>query len=132
MPPSTAKPRNRTGKAQACSCGVEVELRELLEIEGAGGRVNGEDADEDERAAKEGIERQLHRAVFLVGRSPDRDQEIFRHDDQLVENEEKEEIGAEEDAVGTGHDQEQPEEEFVRPGLRPSRKKERRRPRSAR
>ena len=44
----------------------------------------------DQRAAKEGIERELHRAVFFVGRSEDRDEKIFRDDDQFVENEEKE------------------------------------------
>ena len=68
-------------------------------------------------AAEEGVERQLHRAVFLVGRTPDRDEEIFRDDNELVENEEQEKIGAEKNAVGPADDEEEPEEEFVRPVL---------------
>ena len=94
--------------------------------------VGDENADENERAAEEGIERQLHRAVFPVGRSPDRDQEIFRHDHEFVENEEEEQIGAQENAVRTADDEQEPEKEFVRPLSRRSRKKEPRRPRSAR
>ena len=92
-------------------------MRELLEIERTGRDVGREDADENERAAEEGIERELHRAVFLVRRSPDRDEEIFRDDDELVENEEQKQIGAEKDAVGSGDDEQQPEEELVRPLL---------------
>ena len=70
MPARTANPRNKTGKAQAWNCGCELKLREPLQIERrgdiAGGDVNGDDPDENERAAEEGIKRQLHRAVFLV------------------------------------------------------------------
>ena len=81
-------------------------MRQLLEIEGPGRCVSGKDPDENKRAAEERIKRQLHRAVFLVGRPPDRDEEIFRDDHQLVKNKEEKEISAEEDAVGTGDDQE--------------------------
>ena len=114
------EPEKQNGKGPGLELRRELKLRELLQIECAGlaGRdVNGDDADEDQRAAEEGIERQLHRAVFLVRGTPDRDEEIFRHDDQLVEDEEQKEIGAEKDAVGSAHDEEEPEEELVRPLL---------------
>ena len=117
MPASTANPRNKTGKAQVCICGVNGKCASCWRSRRPGSDVNGKDPDENERAAEKGIKRQLHRAVFLVGRSPDRDEEIFRHDHQLVENEEEKEIGAEEDAVGTADDEKQPEEKFVRPLL---------------
>src|SRR5204863_1088267 len=68
----------------------------------------------NERSAKKRIERQLHRAVFLVGRTKDRDQEIFRDDDQLVEKKEEEEIGAEEYAIGAADYEQDPKEKFVR------------------
>ena len=64
-------------------------------------------------AAEERIQGQLHRAVFLVLGSEDGDEEIFRHDHQLVENEKQKQIGAEENAVATAHYQQKPEEEFV-------------------
>src|SRR5205814_404855 len=105
----------------------ELKLRELLEIEGvgAGCDINCDNADQCERAAEERIERQLHRAVFLVRRTPDRDEEILRDNDELVENEEKKKIGAQEHAVGTADDQKQPEEKLVRPFLDVPRKENR-------
>src|SRR4051812_39853178 len=106
---------------------VEFKLRELLEIERVTSScyVNGDDADEGERSAEERIERQLHRAVFLVGRTPDRDQEIFRDDDQLVEDKEEKEIGAQKPPVETADHEKQPEEELVRPLLDVPGKKDR-------
>src|SRR5213595_3501406 len=97
----------------------ELKLGELLEIEGvgAGGDINRDNADQRERAAEERIERQLHRAVFLVRRTPDRDEEILRHNDQLVEDKEEKQIGAQKNAVGTTHNEKEPEEELVRPVL---------------
>src|SRR5262249_32024379 len=98
---------------------TELKLGQLLEIQcgrcvsGPSIDVNGEDPDENECAAEEGVKRQLHRAVLLVGRSPDRDEEIFRDDHQFIENEKKEKIGAEKDAIRTAYDKKEPEEEFV-------------------
>ena len=95
----------------------EFVLRELVQIERSGGDIGGDDGEEDKRAAQERIERQLHRAVFLVGRSPDRDEEILRHDHQLVEDEEQKQIGAEENAIRPADHEQQPEKELVRPVL---------------
>src|SRR6185369_10326185 len=56
---------------------IETKSTQLIEIERACGHIRREDAEEYQRTAKEGVQRQLHRAVFLVGRTPDRDQEVF-------------------------------------------------------
>ena len=45
----------------------KMKLRELIEIERTAGDINRDDPKKNERAAKKGIERQFHRAVFLVG-----------------------------------------------------------------
>ena len=92
-----------------------MELRELLEIEGSGSHVGGDDSDEYQRASEEGIERQFHRAVLFVCRSPDRDEEILGGDHEFVKDKKEEEIGAEKDTIRAADHQEQPEEEFVRP-----------------
>src|SRR5205823_5994931 len=93
----------------------ELELRELLQVERTGGDISGDDGQENKCAAQERIEGQLHGAVFLVGRSPDRDEEIFRHDDKLVEDEKQKQIGAQEHAIRAADHEEQPEKELVRP-----------------
>src|SRR5439155_17483995 len=92
---------------------IEVELRQLIQIQGAGCHVDDEDSGENEHSTEERIECKLHRAVLLVSRTEDGDQKIFRHDDQFVECEEQEQIGAEENAVATTHNKQQPEEKFA-------------------
>src|SRR4029450_11670699 len=94
---------------------IELKLRELIQIERTSAAVDRDDSEKNEGAAKKRIERQFHRAVFLVRRTEDRDQEIFRDDDELVEKKEEKQIGAEEDAVGTAHHQQEPEEKLFRP-----------------
>jgi len=91
-------------------------LREIAEAEAltAGRGVGPEQTGEDERAARERIEHELHRAVFAVGGAPVRDEEIFRHDRDLIEDEERERIGAEEHAVDAA-DQREVERERIRP-----------------
>src|SRR5882724_1357491 len=113
------EPEEQNGEDPVLELQRELKLCELFEIErvGAGCDINCDNADQRERAAEERIERQLHRAVFLVRRTPDRDEEILRDNDELVENEEKKKIGAQEHAVGTADDQKQPEKELVRPFL---------------
>jgi len=91
-----------------------LKLRELSQVERSTTDVSGYDPKKNERSAKKRIERQFHRAVFLVGRTKDRDQEIFWDDDQLVEKEEEEKIGAEEYAIGAADYEQEPKEKFVR------------------
>ena len=50
-------------------------------------RVSPEHAEQHQSAARERVERELHRAVFAAGRAPVRDEEILRHDRDLVEHE---------------------------------------------
>src|SRR5256885_7961801 len=63
--------------------------RELIYIKRAAADIDRDDPEKNKRAAKKGIERQFHRAVFLVGRTEDRDQKIFGDDHELVEEEEQ-------------------------------------------
>ena len=88
-------------------------MGELIQVERTGGDIGGDDSDENKRTAEEGVEGQLHRAVFLVGRSPDRDQEVLGHDHQLVKDKEQEQIGAQKNAEGTAYDKQEPEKELV-------------------
>ncbi len=101
----------------------KLKLREMVQIQRTARDIRGDNSKEDERASEERIKRKLHRAVFLVRRSPDRDEKIFRHNHELVENEEQKKIGAEKNAIGTADDQEQPKEELVRPTVDVPRKK---------
>ena len=94
--------------------GRELKLRELVQVERTSAHVSCDDPKKNERTAEKRIERQFHRAVFLVGRTKDRDQEIFWDDDQLVEKEEEEKIGAEEYAIGAADYEQEPKEKFVR------------------
>src|SRR6476620_7373523 len=102
----------------------ERERCELRPVERPDGHGGGKNANEHESADREGIKRQLHRAVLLVGRSPDRDQKIFWDDDEFVEDEEKKKIGAQKNPVGTGDDEEETEKEYVRPFVDVQRKQD--------
>src|SRR6266404_4497774 len=92
----------------------KFKLRELIQVERATDDVNHDDPEKHERAAEERIESQLHRSVFLVGRTEDRDQEIFRDDDQLIKKKKEKEISAEKNAVGAGDHEQKPEEKLFR------------------
>src|SRR5436190_930043 len=76
-----------------------MKLAEIVQIQRTCGHICGDDSDKNKRTAKEGIERQLHRAVLLVGRSPNRDQKILRHDYQFIEDKKKEQIGPKKNAA---------------------------------
>jgi hypothetical protein len=89
--------------------------RQLGETEAvaAGRRVGPEHARQHQRAAGEGIEHELHRAVLAVGRTPLRDEEILRHDRDLVEDEEHERVGAQEHAAHAADQREVEREELA-------------------
>src|SRR4030095_4448262 len=108
---SEAEEQHRKGPC--LQLGTEVELRQLIQIQGAGCHVGDKDSGENEHSTEERVEGQLHRAVLLVSRSKDRDEKILRHDDEFVEREEQEQIGAEENAVATTYNEQQPEEKFA-------------------
>ena len=76
----------------------------------AANHPGGDDAGEYQTASGEGIERQLHRGVFAQGsgvgwmggawgRTPNRNEKVFRDDGDFVKDEEQQQIEAEEDAV---------------------------------
>src|SRR4030095_8948088 len=101
------------GKCPRLQARTKVELRQLIQIQRSGGRISNKDSGENEHSTEERVERQIHRAVLLVGRTKDGDKKIFRHNHQFVECEEQKQIGAEKNAVTTSYDQQQPEEKFA-------------------
>ena len=60
----------------------------------ARGGVGRKQADEDHGRADEGIERELHGAVFATRGAPDGDEKVFRNDGDFVEHKKQEEIAA--------------------------------------
>ncbi len=56
--------------------------------------VSGQNSDKDERASKERVKRQLHGAVFAIGRAPGGDEKILWNNDELVKDEEEKQIRA--------------------------------------
>src|SRR4051812_33724084 len=86
----------------------ERKYRQFGQLKGMRARndIRRDQADKNHRAANEGINRQLHRAVFLVGRAPDRDEKIFWDDRQFVEYEQQEQIEAEENSVDSADQRE--------------------------
>ena len=97
---------------EAEASGRDDELGQAETI-GPSGRIGPEHAGEHQRAAREGVEHELHRAVFAVGGAPFCDEEIFRDDGDLVEDEEHEGIHAEEDAVNAADEREVEGEELA-------------------
>ena len=79
----------------------------------AGRGVGGEQADEHHGRADEGIERELHGAVFAARGSPDGDEEILGNDGDFVKDEEQKEIAAQKDAVDAADEREIKSEELV-------------------
>src|SRR5947199_405552 len=83
------KSEKQHGKCPRLQMRRELELRQLPQIQRASRYVGYKDPHEHKHAPKKGVQRQLHCAVFLVGRAEDSDEKIFRHDHQLVEHEEQ-------------------------------------------
>ena len=92
----------------------KLESSELIQVERTGADIGGNDPDENKRTAEEGVKGQLHCAVLLVSRSPDRDQEVLGHNDQFVKDKEQEQVGAQKNAEGATYDEQEPEKELVR------------------
>src|SRR5438874_3540754 len=103
-----AEKQNR--ESPGLQLGRKLKLRELVQVERATGDISDDDSKKNKRPTKERIQGQFHRAVLFVGRTEDRDQEIFRDNDNLVEKEEQEKIGTEKNAVRTANYEEKPEE----------------------
>ena len=89
---------------------------EIAEAKAGGvtGGVGPKQTGQHEAAAGEGIECELHRAVFAVGGTPVRDEEILRDDGDFVEDEEQKRIGAHEHAVHAADQREVEGEKFAR------------------
>ena len=75
--------------------------------------VGREQADEHHGRADEGVERQLHGAVFAARGAPDGDEEVLGNDGDFVEDKEQEEIAAQKDAVDAADEREIEREELV-------------------
>ena len=112
---------------------------EKVASSGHGARLgpHRDDGDPHEHAAGDEVEHELHRPVFLgaivfpaaaeaapldgvlrseVGAAaPHADEQVHRHNGQLVEEEEEEEVRGQEDAVHARHQQHQPDEEVLGP-----------------
>ncbi len=82
---------------------------------GACNHVRRDEANQDHRAADEGIEHQLHGRILAAGRSPDSDQEVLGNHYDLVEDKEQEQIEAEEDAIDCANQDEVEREELLDP-----------------
>src|SRR5437867_12541150 len=91
----------------------KFKLRQLIQSQRTRRHKRRKEPNKNENTAKKRIERQLHRAVFLVGGSEDGDQEILRHDHQFVERAKQKQIRAKENAIAASHHQQQTEEKFV-------------------
>ena len=68
-------------------------------------------------AADEGIQRQFHRAVFLAGAAPARDEKVFRDNRQLVKHEQQQQIEAQEDPIDAADEREVEGEKLLGPLL---------------
>src|SRR2546425_840198 len=83
----------------------------------AGKDVGADDADQNHGAADEGIERQFHRAIFLAGRTPDGDQEVFGDNGQLIKNKEQEQIETQKHAIDPRDERQVKGKKLLRPML---------------
>src|ERR1051326_587337 len=97
----------------------EWKFGQVLDVHGvsAGYDIRSNQTDEHHSAADEGIERELHRAVFAPCGTPNRDDEILWDDRDLIENEEQEQIETEEDAVHAPDQGQVEREELVGPSF---------------
>ena len=93
------KPRN----SSFCTPGVDVELAQRVEGEGAWPsgcchHVQADDRGQHEQAADQGVEEELHRGVLPARAAEAADEEVHRHEHDLEEDVEQEDVGGGEDA----------------------------------
>ena len=88
-------------KAQKTHCCVaerQVELHQLGDFKGVGAElvevleVEGQDAEQHQHAAGQGVEEELDGGVELSRAAPDADDEVHRHQHEFPEDVEQEEI----------------------------------------
>ena len=77
----------------------------------------GEDRHEHQERANEGIEDELDRRVDAVGPTPDADDQIHRHEHNLPEDVEEEEVERQEDTEHPGLEDKEADEVFLHAGL---------------
>src|SRR5438045_8509017 len=114
--PYSGKDRERQKEYWECphlQLRFKCESAQLIEIKRSRGDIGGDDPKKDQYATEEGVKRQLHRAVVLVSRTPDGDQEILRDNDQLIKHAKQKQISAEKHEVGTHNNQQQPKKRIV-------------------
>ena len=78
-------------------------------------RIRRQQSDQHHRRSDKRVQRQLHRRILAPRRSPDRDQEILRHDRNLVKHKQQEQIEAEKHAVHAADQRQKEREELIRP-----------------
>ena len=95
--------------------GGEVRPMEGNHVKGgqARGRIEQQDAGNDETAAGHEIEGQLHGGVFFTGGAPDEDKDVHGHHGDLIEQEEHEHVVGHEHAEDPGHQGQHPDEVFL-------------------
>ncbi len=83
----------------------------------ASGQINGDDRDQHEHAADEGVQKELDRGVKPVGAAPDADQEIHRDQHGLPEDVEEEKVEGREHADHCGLEDQHGDHELPHPVL---------------
>ena len=71
---------------------------QFQDVECAGLGIDGQDADEHQRGAGEGVQEELHGDVDATPAAPFSDQEVHRDQAELEEDEEEHEVQRQEDA----------------------------------
>ena len=104
----TAKAMKKVRKTEDLERAAVLTLRQLQDVEGEDAGllvvrpVGGDDADQHQQRAKEGVEEELHRGVDPVRAAPDPDQQRHRNQHQLPEDVEEEHVEGDEDPQHPG------------------------------
>ena len=78
-------------------------------------RIRCQQSDQHHRRSDKRVQRQLHRRILAPRRSPDRDQEVLRHDRNLIKHKQQEQIEAEKHSIHAANQRQKESEELIRP-----------------
>jgi hypothetical protein len=91
--------------------------RDQIERLRAGHHISGHQPDQHQGAAAKRVQGQFHRAIFLAGRAPDRDQEVLRHNGDFIKHEQQEHVETQKHAVNTADQRQIKREKLLHPVL---------------
>ena len=127
-----AKPMKKARKIQTCRS-VGNQVPDLMELQDRERRriaqpsqaqeaarveeVEGQDAEQHEHRAEQGVQEELDRRIELARAAPDADEEVHRHQHDLPEHIEQEEVQGHEHAEHAGLQEEQEDVIFLLPVL---------------